>query len=218
MRITLFLTIKGVTMIVQTVEMVMFLAVIVALAAIVAIATYVGIWRRHTGFSQGPVSDLSQSSAADPEYPVESRAQTQATDVKEKEVVPTQEPSFAALTPATVSAASAPIQEAPAPFPEESTSTTAVPTPTDVTALANIASPVDAASHAVLVIPTPKRRVRTKRLPTGASPPVPRKRRSARNKPTIPETPTFTETDQSFIEPQAFTEAQSTGTAGQQKE
>ncbi|HKW03925.1 MAG TPA: hypothetical protein VJN71_01380 [Nitrososphaerales archaeon] len=89
--------------------------------------------------------------------------------------------------------ASAPVPEAPAPFSEELISPPGTTTPTDVTALSNIASPTDGTTSGVLVIPTPKRRARTKRLPADGSIVTTRKR-SSRKKPVITETAAFPET------------------------
>jgi hypothetical protein len=97
--------------------------------------------------------------------------------------------------PATaIPIASAPVPEAPAPFSEELVSPPGTSTPTDVTALSNIASPTDGTTSGVLVIPTPKRRTRTKRLPADGSIVTPRKRRTPRKKPAITETAAFPET------------------------
>ena len=209
MRIVLFLTIISGTMIIETV---LLLAGSAVAAVAIAIAAYVGVSKRHASSSIVAVSDVSQSFSVNAE---DSAVQTQRPEIKARNSV-AQEPSVSPSAASSVSVASAPIQEAPSPFPEESFSSTRTSAPTDVSALANIASPVDTTTRGVLVIPTPKRRVRTKRLPTGASPPVPRKRRGPRNKPIVPETTTFTETAQSFGEtPQGFTDEQSTGTAGQ---
>ncbi len=210
MRIVLFLTIISGTMIIETV---LLLAGSAVAAVAIAIAAYVGVSKRHASSSIVAVSDISQSFSVNAE---DSAVQTQSPEIKAGKSITQPEPSVSPSAASSVSVASAPIQEAPSPFPEESVSPTRTSAPTDVSALANISSPVDTTTQGILVIPTPKRRVRTKRLPTGASPPVPRKRRSPRNKPIVPETTTFTETAQSFGEtPQGFNDEQSTGTAGQ---
>ena len=178
-------------------------------AVAIAIAVYVAVSeRRRTHSSQVAVSVDNGSFIAHVE---DSVAQTKTPEIHVDSITAVEQ-SVSPVATMSASVASAPIQEAPAPFPEEIVSIQRTATPTDVTALANMASPIDARAQGVLVIPTPKRRVRTKRLPTDTSPTTPRKRRSARNKPTVPETTPFTDAQP------ALTEAQSTGTAGQQKE
>jgi hypothetical protein len=87
------------------------------------------------------------------------------------------------------SVASAPIQEAPSPFPEENNSTSSTSAPTDVTALANLGSGIQGTTPNLLVIPTPKRRSRPKRLPGEAPSGAPRKRRAPRSKLIAPKVP-----------------------------
>lgn len=186
----------------------LFAGTVVSVVAI-AIAVYVAVSEKRMAHSKQVAVSVDNGSFI-------AHVEDSVTQTKKPEIlvdsITAAEQSVPPATPMIVSVASAPIQEAPAPFPEEIVSTQSTSAPTDVTALANIASPTDVKAQGVLVIPTPRRRVRTKRLPTDTSPAIPRKRRSARNKPVIPETTTFTETQP------AFTEAQSTGTAGQQKE
>ena len=129
-----------------------------------------------------------------------------------------QETPILAQDPVTPS----PVQEAPAPFPEEEEhASSPAPTgmPTDVTAVDNVISPVDIVSP-VLVIPTPKRRSprrTSKRLPHLATPgSVPARRRRASKKaaqpapspePIVPET-SFTSTVISSPSEQSDTSSQ----------
>jgi hypothetical protein len=79
------------------------------------------------------------------------------------------------------------IQEAPAPFPEESKSSAKTSVPADISAISGM-SAVAASAAPVLVIATPKRRGRPRtKLPSTTTPGATRKRRSAKQ-PTISET------------------------------
>lgn len=125
------------------------------------------------------------------------------------EEVPAVQPSETATTEApAVEPISAPtyavaLAEAPPPFPEESHNTSSTSLPVDVTAVTNIANPTDIAAP-VLVINTPKRRTRARRMPS--DPNAPRRRRTPKAK-AITATPTITATpgavDQVSIPPQS---------------
>jgi hypothetical protein len=81
---------------------------------------------------------------------------------------------------------SSPIQEAPSPFPEDSSSPMKNTVPTDVSSVAGVSS-VSASASPLLVVATPKRRGRTRsRLPSEATR-APRRRR-------LPKRPVVTET------------------------
>lgn len=72
------------------------------------------------------------------------------------------------------------VQEAPAPFPEDSAAKTTVPT--DVSAITSLTSVAP-----VLVIPTPKRVRASRRLPSTGTTETTRKRRSSKAKTTVPD-------------------------------
>ncbi len=192
----------------MAIETLLLLAGSPAVAAAIAITAYALVSRRKRASSvQVTQSDESQlvisheESASKPFTSVDHAPSNS----------PTQVLPIPAVNAANVPVASAPLQEAPAPFPEEVNPTSSTSTPTDVTALVNMTSPMQGASPTVLVIPRPKRRSRAKRLP-GETPSVaPRKRRSTRSKSIVPEA-TFTETQPSFAE------TTSSGSAGQQQE
>ena len=71
------------------------------------------------------------------------------------------------------------VAEAPPPFPEDSPTANSTSIPVDITAVSNIANPTEIAAPA-LVINTPKRRTRARRLPT--EPGAPRRRRATKPK------------------------------------
>src|SRR5487761_282426 len=112
MRIVLFLTIISGTMIIETV---LLLAGSAVAAVAIAIAAYVGVSKRHASSSIVAVSDVSQSFSVNAE---DSAVQTQRPEIKARNSV-AQEPSVSPSAASSVSVASAPIQEAPSPFPEE---------------------------------------------------------------------------------------------------
>ena len=158
-----------------------------AIAAIaIAIITYDGFSTRRASSAKVSISDISQTPTpqSDGGFPHLHEPANHVEDSWPEHSVPP-------TVPSNLSVATAPIQEAPAPFPEESSPNPSA-APTDVTALANAVSAVDA-TQGVLVIPTPKRRARTRRLPSEGAPAVPRKRRTPRKKTIIPETTTFIE-------------------------
>lgn len=101
------------------------------------------------------------------------------------EDVPTVQPSESsgievpAAEPILAPFVSAAVAEAPPPFPEESHPAASTSIPVDITAVTNIANPTDIAGP-VLVINTPKRRTRTRRLPS--DPNAPRRRRTPKAK------------------------------------
>jgi hypothetical protein len=102
---------------------------------------------------------------------------------------PLQQPSSTiaaeAVLPLSVATAAS---EAPPPFPEDAQTSSQTPIPTDISAVTNIANPAGLGAPA-LVVPIPKRRTRTKRLPTDGAP---RRKRTPRAKPIV-QTPSTVE-------------------------
>ena len=94
-------------------------------------------------------------------------------------VQPSETASIEAPAAEPVSVPSSLVAEAPPPFPEDGPTTSSTSIPVDVTAVSNIANPTEIAAPA-LVINTPKRRTRTRKLPTDPS--APRRRRATKPK------------------------------------
>jgi hypothetical protein len=97
------------------------------------------------------------------------------------------------VSPAPFPLSTMPTTEAPDPFPEEPKPLIEAPAPvmsttlpTDVSAVANISSPVDNATP-VLIIPAPKRRGRSPRKMSSAGVTAPRRKRTPKPK-TLPTT------------------------------
>ncbi|MGI0091250.1 MAG: hypothetical protein ACREBS_06035 [Nitrososphaerales archaeon] len=171
---------------------------IAAVAAVVGVVAYKLVFSRSIAPTPSTSVETSVPTVSESSI-LESAKEIQPVHVEEAE--PVQEP--AQVSPVVLSV---PIVEAPEPFPEESRApiATLVPQmstsiPTDVTAVTNIASPVENATPA-LVIPTPKRRARApRRLPTSGGT---KRKRIARPK--------------EIMTPSSVTIADPVGIAGQQ--
>lgn len=179
-------------------ETLLLLAGSVIAVATIGMVAYRGFTGRKTA---APIGAISSSSISTPvasvatEVPQHAAEPTPIASVQEtpKQVdEPIVQPQASPQTIA-IPLASAPVEEAPPPFPEESPKTTNNGTsiPTDVSAVSNIANPTDLATP-VLVIATPKikaPRAPRKRLPTSATPgtTTPRRRRTTKSKISAPQ-------------------------------
>ena len=170
-------------------ETLLLLAGSVIAVAVIGMVAYRGFTGRKSTGAMGAVS----SSISTPISSVATEVpQPEPTPIATVEEAPKmEEPTVQSqVAPQTIAIpiASAVVEEAPPPFPEESQKITSNGTqiPTDVSAVSNIANPTDLAAP-VLVIATPKikaPRAPRKRLPTSSTPgtTTPRRRRSTKSK------------------------------------
>lgn len=177
-------------------ETLLLLAGSVIAVAVIGMVAYRGFTGRKTA---GPIRAVSTSistpiSGIATEVPQPTTEPTPIAAVETPKQVeePIVQPQAAPLMIA-IPLASAPVEEAPPPFPEESPKPVSNGTslPTDVSAALNIANPTDLAAP-VLVIATPKikaLRAPRKRLPTSTTPGTtsPRRRRATKPKISAPQ-------------------------------
>ncbi len=178
-----------------------FQALILLTGAVLAIAAVIVLAKRDffrvskIGSSSSSAFSASSKPSQGPETQPEFHSLTTEGTPPSAEPTPSPTEEVAAVQPVqTDSIATVPIQEAPAPFPEEQMpSSTSIPT--DITAVGNAIGPSEIVAP-LLVIPTPKRRSTrrsTKRLPSHTAmgeAPIRRSRRTKTHSVQSPETVT----------------------------